>query len=487
MVNLDQLPNELLSAILSHLPDEIDTIRPRLSLLPFSLSSTHFRTLSAPVLNSILKFNTESQLEQYLLARESNNQLSNWTQSIELLRPSYRKQNGVWETEGGIKKLLNLLSNQDGVSNLTDLKLGGIDWTLMNFLLEWLKDVKVRNSRVESQDLDVSFGSTLLSISFDFEQRTTRTFLSFHPEQYSEYSDSDTLAVSGSTSKKGGEESATTNPNSLLISCLTAFPHLQSLKISHLPSTPPPLYPVPFLNEPIPELYGITFKLQKLELIESIISDSTLFSIFSSTTKLRHLSIVNCRGFTVPGITSALQLVLPTLESLNLHFDPPISTTYIASPFPTIISQRPIPVSPSRSALQPSISPLSILVSLLDPILPLAISLRKFSITGPLLSLSSLQLALSHSLPSLRRLELNNLHFGDTRNLEGIREIWVQAQEKGILLEGNEFKVWEERMSWAESICVGREEGERMDVEEETVKIGVEIFKKRKRPGVCRE
>lgn len=488
MVNLNELPNELLSAILSHLLDEIDSIRPRSNLLPFSLSSTHFSTLASPILNSILRFSSEEQLELYLSARKSNFNLSNWTQSIELLRPSYRKNNGVWESQGGIRKLLNLFSCDEGCGNLTELKLGGIDWTMIDFLLEWLNRSKEKNSKDEVENGDISFGSKLLSISFDFEQRTTRTFLSFHPEQYSEYSYQDTTDTLDSTTKKEGEASATTtNSTSLLINCLTTFPHLQSLRVSHLPSTPPVLYPVPFVNNTISELFGITSKLQKLELIESIISDSTLLSIFSSISKLRHLSIVNCRGFTVAGITSALSLVLPTLESLNLQFDPPISTTYIASPFPTIMSQRITPTSPSRSPFQPSISPLTILISLLDPILPLATSLKKLSITGPLLSLPSLQLALASSLLNLRRLELNNLHFGDTRNLEGIRELWVKSKEKGIVLEGNEFRVWEERMIWAESICIGRADEEQIVVGEEKERIGVESVKKRKRPGVCRE
>lgn len=434
---LSLLPPELLMNILSYLPLHSDAIRPYAALIPLLSTSHHFYHLFSPLLNSSLHFRTNEGLDHFLSSERTD---------YERLKGSVRRiclsgeSRGTtpWNKEGAMGKLVKQLFSESSFGALIELKLEGMRENDAEWLVEMLKELGIRNE-VATETASLGFKLQNLSIGFEASRNP----------------DLDASLRNGIDEDSGTKQSAgevysdiSNSTETFLSSCLLAFPNLQRLRVTRLPTSSAP---VPLAKKTTPT--GIQANsLVELEILDSSLSDSTLLVILQNSKGLQRFSLRNCTGLTFAGLLS-LDLVLPRLESLSLIFNAPDSTTPNCLPSSLANALRGPPSPNSRYSPTPTklrMCPPQDMPSILDTLLPSASKLRHLFLTGPLVSLPALRsILLSSNLPNLKTLGLNRMSWEGTDPCE-IREVWLAARAKEIMISGAGFEIWKNRMDWVE-------------------------------------
>ncbi|GJN91477.1 hypothetical protein Rhopal_004500-T1 [Rhodotorula paludigena] len=402
---LEQLPIELLTAILAHIPPRTHSHRPLASIANLARSSRHLYATLAPLVHSHVRFTTPDHVGAF----------------VDHVPPSRKQHIRTLEVVQSpvplaLAALEPVLHSLDA---LTELRLGGVEGDPLAVLNALARSGVTRT--VERLELD--FGLSSRSSAAEASRRTrTRTKDAALP-----WSD-----------------------------------RLRELSLRTLPASAPASS-----EGPGSSIGSSSLRLRKLELEAVALDDVALDDLLASTSAtLEHLSLRECTTFTRHGLASAIKAHGGRIRHLVLAAPPPSSPRSPPSSPPRSPSLQPASSPPLLSALPslvhiaddllphlPQLTTLSLSSdALLSPAGLAALStttpyLRSIRLTG--FSPRALVPLVQRAHPSRLVLCAAAADEEELHDEADVAELWSAALAADVELEGPAFEGARERMEWA--------------------------------------
>ncbi|GAA6031903.1 hypothetical protein JCM8097_003328 [Rhodosporidiobolus ruineniae] len=489
---LEQLPIELLEAIVQHLPPHSSSIRPLASLAHLASTSKTLHALLSPLVDSHVRLSTVDHVGQFLLASPATHAHLRRLDLVPSLSPS-TKSAPPW-TAAALEPLLSALIE------LIELRLSGL----------------ADPPRAVSPSL-LALPSSLARLELDFGSNVRAD----NPPSVRP------VLVDAAAPARGASLSHAFEPSwAGLFSRLSGLSHLRLANLELGSGLASAFLPDEEVGSSISGL-----RLRALEL-EAVELDDEALRFFLSGGQLEALSLERCMGFSRAGLVDAIKAAGGRLRRLDLDCGGATSRTSSATTSP-----RTPPASPPRSPPVLSASTRSTsgsptiatacppLFGVLDSLLPHLSSLTHLSTSGPLFSPGALASFSTH-LPHLRELSIAShphvtpsallplLRLSSLKRISllsappsspyaalpcpsppwasplsqqhhqavqdaAVLEICTAALAGGIELDGEVFERTRERLEWAQR------EAEKLAGAAGEVKEEKEVRRRRKRPGVA--